>query len=773
MLRPLPFSHAASLYSLFESTKNGDYRLASYPTARDWLEQSAVLDGLAYVPGNQVAMHSPSGVELLTAAYPTGDFFRILGMPPLLGRVLTSEDDRRGERAVVLSYRAWQQLFANNPNVIGETLPLVDGPAVVVGVMPRGFRLPEWANLWMPFGAMPSSDRLVIEKRGNHADSRVLARLKPGVSADHATQVLSVIAGRLAATYPEEQRDWTRVALMSLDQYLAMMTAGSQYEDRKPRLLLFLAGAVLVLLVSAVTVGTLTVTRGLARGPELAVRAAIGASRLELVRELFAETAILAVIGSALGLWFATTAITLIQKASPDLVPRLFEVELDGRLSAIAAAIAVITTIGAGLWPAISATRRPPFEVLSAEGVRTSDAPQRRQIQRLLVLAQVAIATMLLIGAGVLLRSFRQVLDRPLGFKPDGLASVEIRPPPEKFPGPTETRALYGRLEQAVAGVPGVAAVAIRGGGLPSNVTIPGRNRNPDHPDNASFRTISPNYFRVMGIRFVEGDGFSDTDLAGPNGKLIINQAFARQFWPGQSALGRSLTIEKAARWLPDLGQPISGTVIGVIADVSEGEEDASPEVYVPYTWNLWRWIVLEIRAVDERVDPIRDPVRRAILAIDPDLPMAAIWGGLGVRTYDEQLTEGRAGRRLTTLIITAASAITLLLAALGLYAVVAYSVVRRRREIGIRLALGSDRRRIARLVLGDSFGSTMIGLGLGLLGGWYGVRLLRSLVYGIATRDPITFAVVPGVLMLAVLIAVVVPVYRATTLSPNEALRS
>jgi predicted permease len=390
-----------------------------------------------------------------------------------------------------------------------------------------------------------------------------------------------------------------------------------------------------------------------------------------------------------------------------------------------------------------------------------------------LVLAQVAIATMLLIGAGVLLRSFRQVLDRPLGFKPDGLASVEIRPPPEKFPGPTETRALYGRLEQAVAGVPGVAAVAIRGGGLPSNVTIPGRNRNPDHPDNASFRTISPNYFRVMGIRFVEGDGFSDTDLAGPNGKLIINQAFARQFWPGQSALGRSLTIEKAARWLPDLGQPISGTVIGVIADVSEGEEDASPEVYVPYTWNLWRWIVLEIRAVDERVDPIRDPVRRAILAIDPDLPMAAIWGGLGVRTYDEQLTEGRAGRRLTTLIITAASAITLLLAALGLYAVVAYSVVRRRREIGIRLALGSDRRRIARLVLGDSFGSTMIGLGLGLLGGWYGVRLLRSLVYGIATRDPITFAVVPGVLMLAVLIAVVVPVYRATTLSPNEALRS
>jgi putative ABC transport system permease protein len=276
----------------------------------------------------------------------------------------------------------------------------------------------------------------------------------------------------------------------------------------------------------------------------------------------------------------------------------------------------------------------------------------------------------------------------------------------------------------------------------------------------------------VMGIPIVQGEGFTEQDLAGPNGKLMVNQAFVRRYWPGQNAIGRSVTIAKAARWLPDLGQPIAGTVVGVAGDVRQEEKDSDPEVYLPYTWNPWRWTTLQVRARGD-VETVRDAVRRALLAVEPDLPMSASSGWLGFRPYEEQLVAGRAARRLTTAAITALSGLSLILAALGLYAVMAYSVTRRRREIGIRLALGSDRRRIVGLVLREGFTVATAGLGLGLLLGWFGASLLRGLVFGIATRDAVTFALVPAVLGLVAFLAVVVPARRAASVPPAEALRS
>jgi len=772
LLRPLPFPQPDSLFSLFESTADGQFRLASYPTVRDWQSQNQVFESMAYVPGNQLPMRGAEGPELFTAAYPSGDFFPLLGMNAALGRVLKPDDDRRGDRVVVLSHRLWQRRFAGDPRIVGRSLPLGDGGATVVGVMPKSFRLPEWADLWMPLGAIPNGDRVVIEKRGNHADSRVIARLRPGVSAAQAEQAMGLIASRLAELHPAEQKDWTKVAMWRLDEYLAMMTSRSQPEDRVPRLVLFLVGAFLVLLVAAANVTTLALARGYARAQELAVRAAIGASRTRLAGQLLFETSLLAIVGGALGIWIATTAVGAIQRANPDLLPRLYEVELDGRLTLIAVLIALLTTIGAGLWPALHATASPPFSALTAEGNRTGDAPSRRRVQRLLVMVQVTMATMLLIGAGVLLRSFRRVIEQPPGFEPEGLASVVIQPPPDRYSTPEGTLDLYRRLEHAVAALPGVHGVALTGGTLPSSVTLPGRVPDPARPDMAGFRTVAPSYFRVMGIPIVQGEGFTEEDLTGPNGKLLVNQAFVRQYWPGQNAIGRSLTIAKAARWLPDLGQPIAGTVIGVVGNVRERESDALPEVYLPYTWNLWRWMTLHIRARGG-VESIRDPVRRAILAVDPDLPMAASSGWLGFHTHEEQLAGGRASRRLTTVAITALAGLTLLLAALGLYAVVAYSVTRRRREIGIRLALGSERRRILALVLREGVGVTAVGLGLGLVAGWFGVTLLSGLVFGVAPRDPVTFALVPSVLGLVAFLAVAIPAQRAASVPPGEALRS
>jgi len=772
LLRPLPFPHPDTLFSVFESTAAGEYRLASYPTVRDWQAQNDVFEGMAYVPGNQLPMRSPEGRELFTAAYPSGDFFPLLGAKAALGRVLLPDDDRRGDRVVVLSHRLWQRRFGGDRDIVGRVLPLGDGVATVVGVMAKGFRLPEWADLWMPLGAIPHVDRVVIERRGNHADSRVIARLRPGVSAARAEEAMGLIASRLAEVYPSEQKDWPKIGLMRLDRYLAMMTSTSQYEDRRPRLVLFLVGAFLVLLVAAANVATLALARGYARGHELAVRVAIGASRARLAGQLVLETGLLAVIGSALGIWFAMTTVGAIQRASPDLLPRLGEVELDARLALVAVGLALLTTIGAGLWPVLHATARPPFQALTAEGNRAGEAPRRRRLQRMLVMVQVGLATMLLIGAGVMLRSFRRVIEQPPGFEPEGLASVVIQPPPDKYPTPERTLELYQRLERAVAAIPGVRGLALTGGPLPSMVTLPGRVANPARPDMAGFLTVAPSYFRVMGIPIVRGESFTEQDLAGPNGKLMVNEAFVRQYWPGQNAIGRSLTIAKAARWLPDLGQPITGTVVGVVGDVRQQESDADPEVYLPYTWNLWRWMTLRVRA-RAGVEAIRDPVRRALLAVEPDVPMASSSGWLGFQTYEEQLADGRASRRLTTLAIAALSGLTLLLAALGLYAVVAYSVTRRRREIGIRLALGSERGRIMALVLRDGVGVTAIGLGLGLLAGWFGVTLLGGLVFGVAARDPLTFALVPAVLGVVACLAVALPARRAASVPPAEVLRS
>jgi len=771
LLRPLPFPRPDTLFSLFESTSDGQYRLASYPTAQDWQSQNDVFESVAYVPGNQLRLRGRAGPELVTAAYPTGAFFSLLGAKAARGRTLLPEDDRRSERVVVLSHRAWMRRFGGDPNIVGRVLSLGDAGATVVGIMPRSFRLPEWTEVWMPFSTMPHGDRIVIEKRGNHADSRVIARLRPGVTVSRAEQAMNVIAGRLAETYPNEQKEWTKVALMRLDQYLAMMTSRSTAEDRLPRLVLLVVGAFLVLLVVAANVATLALARGYARGPELAVRAAVGASRSRLAGQLVLETGLLAVVGSGLGIWLAMTAIGAIQTADPDLLPRLFEVELDARLTLVAVAIAVLTTVGAGLWPALHTTAKPPFQSLTAEGARTGEAPRRRRVQRMPVVVQGTMATMLATGACVMLRSFRRVIEQPQGFELDGLAIASIQPPPDKYPTPEGTLVLYQRLQQAVAALPEVSGVAVTGGPLRTRVTVSDRPPNPTRPDEALLRTVAPSYFRVMGIPIVQGEGFTDDDLQSPNGKLLVNQAFVRQYWPGRNPIGRSLSVAKAARWLPDLGQPIAGTVAGVVGDMRDQETDAMAEVYVPYTWNLWRWVTLQVRARGG-VETLREPVRRALLAVEPDLPMASSRGVM-FWTYEELLADGRAARRLTTVLITALSGLTLLLASLGLYAVVAYSVTRRRREIGIRLALGSERRRILGLVLREGVGVTALGLGFGLIAAWFGVTLLGSLVFGVATRDPLTFLLVPAVLGVVAFLAVALPARRAASVPPAEVLRS
>jgi predicted permease len=584
---------------------------------------------------------------------------------------------------------------------------------------------------------------------------------------------MNAIAGRIAELHPSEQKEWTRVGLMPLDRYLTLLTSRSQVEDRMPRMVLFGIGALLVLLVAAANVATLVLARGYARSGELAVRAALGAGRGRLVRSLFVETALLAMVGSGLALGLAVVVIGAVQRASPDLLPRLGEVPLDLRAALVALALALATTVVAGLWPAFRVTRETPLGSLLADGNRSGEAPARRSARTLLVGFQVAMATMLLAGAGVLHRSFQRVVDQPRGFAPDQLASVSVWPPRDRYATPESLIDFYQRLTDGVGRLPEVVAVGFSNQGrLATRVTIPGRQPDPDRPDEARYWTISPNYFAVLGIPIVAGRGFSAVDLAGPSGGLMVNQAFARRYWPDEDPIGRPLTVAKAARWLPDFGQPINAVVIGVVGDVRPtAETEPGPEVYLPYSWNPWQWTELVVRT---RGDPAaaRDPIRRTMLAVEPELPMASSSGWLGFRTFDQAFAEERSAQRFTTVAIGVLSVFTLVLAALGLYAVIALVVASRRREIGIRMALGSGQPQVVRMVLREAL--VLIGSGalIGLVAAWFGMGLLEGLVFGIAARDLITFIAVPILLSVVALGAVAVPILRAATVPPAEALR-
>jgi predicted permease len=393
-----------------------------------------------------------------------------------------------------------------------------------------------------------------------------------------------------------------------------------------------------------------------------------------------------------------------------------------------------------------------------------------------LIAGQVALATMLMVGAGLLLKSLKRVIDTPVGFNVDHLSVIGVTPPSGEYETPERTLSLYRRLLEAVQQVPGVESVAfanhapLSGASIPTRVIADGRDAPPDQPDLANFKTISPNYFTTAEIPLVRGHSFSDADLTGPNGGLVINQALADQLWPGQDPIGKRLTVFKSARWLPDFGEPILSRVIGVIGDVRQfgPETDPPGEVYVPYTWNLWQWGNLVIRS-SRPPNLIREAVRRAMLAVEPDLPVG---GTLGFSSFEERLVGLRAPRRLLTWSLATLAGAALGITVLGLYATLAYSVSRRRAELGIRFALGATRRHVLGRVLREGLGVTLLGLAIGIAGAWAGTRLLASLVFDVSPRDLGVFAVVPFVLVLVAIVAAYLPARRAAMVDPLEALR-
>src|SRR5438477_12474381 len=566
LLRPLPFAEQDRLFSLAEQNRQGDIRPPSYPAFLDWRAQTSAFSGLAYVRGGGQRLAGPDGVETLIGSVVSPGFFATLGERPFLGRLFTPDEERAGAHAVVLSYALWRGRFGGDPRILGKTLSLTAGVFTVVGVLPHDVAYPPWASeqLYMPIATVAATDR-ALTQRGFHADCRIIGRLKPGMTREQAKADLDGVARREAATYPGFNADWTSVALFPLRDEILFGTT--------QQLLVLVVAVGLVLMIGCVNVANLTLARAGARGRELAIRSALGAGRGRVVRQLLIESLVLACVGAALGVVTAHGAVALLKRAAPAVLPRLETVRVDGWVLAFALGVTVITAVAVGLLPALRAARPDLTDSLKQGTAGAGTGRGRQRLRGALVTSEIALAVILVVGTGLLIRSLWQLRAVNPGFDPQGLVTFYISPTPPRAQDPTRLAALYTQAEDAARALPGVTSVALTnftplsGGGLPSPVEIPGRAPDRLRDPRVWFMTVSPDYFRTMRIPVRAGREFTEADLA-PGAAVMVNEAFARAFWPGLDPIGRQVTLHKAVQGRPDFGEPLPGTVVGVVGDV-------------------------------------------------------------------------------------------------------------------------------------------------------------------------------------------------------------
>ena len=772
LLRPLPYAESVQVVLAVERDSSGNNRLASYPTFMDWREGTDVFESMAFVRGSGSLLKGPAGAERLVTAYVSDDFFRVLQEPALIGRALIADDMRPGAPAVaVLSERLWRRRFGGDPSVVGRPIQLDDRSFTVVGVMGADFGYPVWAELWAPLATVPPAAATVLSQRGVHADSRVIGRIRPGVDSVAARHGLSLVAARLASAWPAENGAWRAVDLTPVSAEV-IGTVG-------PQLRLLTVAVALVLLIACVNIANLSLARAATRARELAVRTALGARRRELARLLLAESLVLVGAGGAAGILGALWGVEWIKGAAAQLLPRSSEIAVGWDVALATVVVSALAVIAVGVLPAL---RGRPLQLAGALKEGTAGSGTGRAEARLrsaLVIGEVALALVLVTGAGLLIRSLTRLQNVDPGFRLSHLIAAPIFPP-AGYTTPEADLTLYRRVADAAARVPGVTGVALTnhvplsGASISTRLEVDGVAPAGDGSDQALFRLADTAYFATLGIPMVRGRGFTREDIDHPGDAVIVNQALARRYWPGADPIGRGLTVFKSAQGRPEFGQAVHATVVGMAGDVHHFTLDspAIPEVYVPYTLTVWGWMSLVVRASGD-TDRVMADLTRAIHAVEPDIPLAGADPFAGVHEVSAQVRSSLAPRRLVAALLTAFAVPALLLAALGIYGVIAYLVSRRTQEIGIRVALGASRAQVIRLVLARGLRLVLAGIVLGAAGALAGTRLLEAQLYGVGAADPATFIAAALVLAAVGLAASYLPARRAAALDPMRALRA
>jgi putative ABC transport system permease protein len=767
LLQPLDYDRPQELVALWsEHPRQGPRLPPSYPDAVDWGREMRAFSGVAFARGESAVIRGPDGAYRAGIALVSEGFFRVLGARALVGRTFAPDEERPGApRVAVLAHGFWQARFGGDPAVLGRTLDAVDGAYTIVGVLPPGIDWPgPWAEAYVALGPQASTID-ALTRRDFRVDHRVVARLASGTSLARARAEMDVLSRSLAGTWPKDNAGWKGQVVPLRDEILGNVRGS----------LVALAGAVgLLLVVACVNVATLSLVRASARARESAVRVALGADASRLARASLAEAFVLSAAGLAGGFAFAWTALRVLRAAPLIGIPRLDEVALDPRAFAFAALATLAVTILVALAPALQSAAADPAAAMREGTLGGGSSRRSRRWRATLVVAELAVALVLLAGCGVLARSFARVRAIEPGVDVDRLAylRLELESLAGRYDTPEKLLALQERVRERVAAIPGVRAAAIinhfpvLGAGVFTPLRTPGMRD--EEQRGALYRLADEHYFATAGHRIVAGRAFLATDMTPSSRAIIVSEGLARTLWPGANPIGRPLRVFRQLSGRADYGTPVDAEVVGVAADV-KGRDLTQPPldaVYLPQPVNPWRNAYVLLRADGDPASLV-PALRRAVAAVDADLPLAS------AMTLSRQLADVRSQRRLFLAMVTLFAGSALLLGALGVGGVVAFGVSQRRRELGVRAALGASPARLQRLVLREGLLLAAGGVALGLAGALAASRVLASLVFGVGPRDAATLVSVGALLALVTVAATWLPARRAARADPLGALRS
>ena len=773
LLNPLAYRDADALQSFREqSAQTG--RLPSYLTFLDYRQAATSFSGMGYVIGQSDALRSESGPVRFGHALVSDGFLEMLGATPALGRLLAADDERPGAPpAAVISYAYWRSQFGGDSGVLGKELPTTSVRYRIVGVLPPGAGYPQWADVYTALSAGPPP--VAMSRRDVHVDGAMLARLRPGVTAEQANLELERLGRRFADAYPKENAGFRGVVSPLEDQVIG---AGI----RQP-LLLLLAATVLLLVIACVNVTNLALARLGQRTREMALRTALGAAQGRLVWQLLAESLLLAGLGAALGLVLAGWTVHLITAAGGSnlvasglsvVLPRLEEVRVDSRVFLVALGITLLAGVAAGIVPAVVGSRPNLAGMLSQSSNRGGSGRGARAGRRGLIALQVGLAFALLVIAALLGNSFLRTLRVDRGFRSDGLLTLHVMPSPRYAAPDSRIAELYTRLAERVRGLPGVTSVGVvnhlplAGAWSGTAVGIDGAPPEEGQDLTVGLRATDESYLATMGVPLIRGRWFTAADMSPTgSGGIVINRTMAEQYWPGKDPLGHRVSFSKAAAGRADFGEPLVGSVIGVVGDVKQFglDQPSDAAIYVPYTVDPWGHSFLVVRSA---VPPgtLTELVRRSLLAEEPDLVINQI------TTMDDLVAGSLVSREFLLLLVGVFAGAALLLAIVGLYGVLSRLVRARERELGIRRAIGADAASIVRLVLGEGLlavaAGVTFGTGLAVVGG----RALQSQLFGVSPIDLPTYFATLALLLGVAWVACYLPARRAAAVEPTVALR-
>ncbi|HEV2492438.1 MAG TPA: ABC transporter permease [Terriglobia bacterium] len=758
LLRPLPYPDSDRLVTLWGTKKSAGFAgpiTICEPDYPEWRDQNRVFDAMAGFRWQTANLTGAAEPARLIGFAVTSSFFPLMGARPALGRAFSPDEERAGhDNVVLLSHSLWQNHFGSDPSVVGKPVTLDDRILTVAGVMPEGFAFPNQADYWTP---------AVLATDCHNTTMRVIARLKPGVKIERAREDVAVIAQRLGQDRHRPDPGWTWTLVRLQDEMSS---------DLRPSLFLLLGAVGVVLLIACANVANLLLARASTRQREIAIRSALGASRARVIRQMLTESLLLALAGGALGLmaagWSRDLLVSLLPHnlAGPGLINRIVAVRLDGWVLGFTLLISVVTGLIFGLAPALEASNLGVGEALK-EGARSSSGLGRGRLRNTLVVAEMALALVLLVGAGLLMRSFARLTSVDPGFSAVHLLSMNVELPDSRYQTAGQMIAFERQALARLASLPGVEhAGAVFG--LPfgetlisGDISVEGQ---PSARAGARKLVVSSDYFQTLGMPLVKGRFFNDHDTENSPQVLIISQSVANHLWPHDDPIGRHIdpSGNTTSNWY---------TVVGVVGDVKQRslDETLNPVIYTPYAQSPIPFMMQDITFVVRTApDPaaLIGPARRAIDEVDPNLPVfdAATMSQLVSQTVDEP--------RFNTFLLGVFATLAVLLAMVGIYGVMSYATSQRTHEIGIRMALGAEREDVLKLVVGQGIRLTLAGVGIGLAGAFALTRLLAKFLYGVGPLDLATFAGAAVLITAVALLAAYIPARRATRVDPMVALR-